>query len=451
MRDSFLTQANLTKARVPVRVNAAVTTKEPTRRITIFTPSFADENDTNAQDLTVKEIVARLPPELFRVIMISEGKPDPRIAARKNTKLLPYYKHGNMAQLLIRGLAYSPDVYFYPRTGPLDQALFMLRKKLRLRMAVVTHIVMVVNDVTGNGLVARSIVEGDAVLANSAYVAETVQQRFGVQPGTIYNGIDRRFFFSRHAPSPTGTAEPLTVLYAGSFQPRKRVELVVQQAARWPHVLFRLVGRGETENACRALTAQLQCRNVEFLGHLPAGKTRGRNAKGPCFPFPKYSRGSSPGARASRGLRLAGGCHECVPARVRSRRRDWLSGRVGYGIDPEFGCAASRFCDPTIDGVSRHPHSQKFDWDQIAQQWITVFQDVVAERQGILNYVRNIWHVRSGSPLSGVCQGLGRAGATAPSAPGSRRSAVPHAHGWTLPAGSLEAGDHRPRGRCSAD
>jgi hypothetical protein len=67
--------------------------------ITIFTPSFADEDNTNAQNLTVKEIVTRLPPELFRVIMISDGRPDPRITARKNTKLLPYDRHGNMAQL----------------------------------------------------------------------------------------------------------------------------------------------------------------------------------------------------------------------------------------------------------------------------------------------------------------------------------------------------------------
>src|SRR5690349_13381555 len=114
--------------------------------ITIFTPSFADETNTNAQNLTAKEIVARLPADRFRVIMISEGKADPRIATRKNTRLLPYYKHGNTAQLLMRSLASWPDVYFYPRLGPLDQAVFALRKNLRLRMAVVTHIVMEMNE-----------------------------------------------------------------------------------------------------------------------------------------------------------------------------------------------------------------------------------------------------------------------------------------------------------------
>ena len=236
-----------------------------TRPITIFTPSFADEDSTNAQDLTVKEIVARLPPEWFRVTMISEGTADPRIAARPNTKLLPYYNHGNAAQLLMRSLLSVPDVYFYPRHGPLDRAWFALRKNLRVRTAVVTHIVMVMNEATAKGLVARSIIEGDAVFANSAYVAETVQQNFGIRAETMYNGIDRRYFFPGNRSSKAnGNSGALTVLYAGSFQARKRVELVIQQAARWPNVTFRLAGRGETETACQDLVHELGCQNVVF-------------------------------------------------------------------------------------------------------------------------------------------------------------------------------------------
>ena|SRR5579863_3626449 len=57
--------------------SASMTKKNPTRPITIFTPSFADDDGTNAQDLTVKEIVARLPSDLFRVVMICSGNPDP--------------------------------------------------------------------------------------------------------------------------------------------------------------------------------------------------------------------------------------------------------------------------------------------------------------------------------------------------------------------------------------
>ena len=50
------------------------------RPIKIFTPSCADESDSNAQNLTVKELVARLPPDRFHVTMILQGGPDPRLA-----------------------------------------------------------------------------------------------------------------------------------------------------------------------------------------------------------------------------------------------------------------------------------------------------------------------------------------------------------------------------------
>lgn len=362
------------------RIDAVMKTN-PIRPITIFTPSFADEDDTNAQNLTVKEIVARLPPELFRVIMISEGKPDPRIAARKNTTLLPYYKHGNTVQLLMRSLAFWPDVYFYPRFGPLDQAVFSLRKNLRLKTAVVTHIVMVMNEATGNGLVARSALEGDAVFANSNYVAETVQRRFGVKAGTIYNGIDRRFFFASNQPGSMKTGRPRSVLYAGSFQARKRVELVIEQASRWPEVMFRLAGRGETEPACRALTAQLGCKNVVFIGHLSPVQLGEEMRLADVFLFPSILEGHPQvlGQAAACGL----------PAiAMNAYRPDYVvHGENGFLVESDEELAQK--LDLLLSDASMRQsmalaairHSQKFDWDRIAGQWTDVFRGVVAQQQ----------------------------------------------------------------------
>ena len=59
-------------------------TRSRPRAITIFTPSDASAGNTNAQNLTVKEIVARLPEELFHVTMLCDGDvPDPRLSTRK--------------------------------------------------------------------------------------------------------------------------------------------------------------------------------------------------------------------------------------------------------------------------------------------------------------------------------------------------------------------------------
>ncbi len=360
--------------------DATMKTKGTARLITIFTPSFADEENTNAQNLTVKEIVARLPPERFRVVMICEGKSDPRIAARKNTKLLPYYKHGNTAQLLMRSLAFRPDIYFYPRFGPLDQAVFLLRKNLRLKTAVVAHIVSMVDNVAEKSLVARSIVEGDAVFANSAHVAKTVQKRFGVRAGTIYNGIDRRFFFSSADPASIHSACPLTVLYAGSFRPLKRVELVIEQAARWPNVQFRFAGRGETEECCRTLSRKYNCRNVSFLGHLPLAQLGEEMRRAHVFLFPSIVEGHPQvlGQAAACGL----------PAiAMNAYRPDYVS-HGESGLLAETDTELSQYLEVLLRSSALRKsmasaaarHSRRFDWDRVAQQWAEVFQEVVARQ-----------------------------------------------------------------------
>lgn len=349
------------------------------RPITVFTPSFADENNTNAQNLTVKEIVARLPEDQFRVVMICQGTPDPRIKARKNTKLLPYYKHGNTIQLLARCLLERPDVYFYPRQGPLDGALLALHKNLNLKMAVVSHIVMVVNEVTGVGLFARSILEGDAVFANSDYVAKTIQQKFGVHAGTIHNGINRRFFFSADDSTRSGSA-PITVLYAGSFQPRKRVELVIQQASRRPDVNFRLVGRGETESACRELARRSGCDNVSFLGPKTQAELGEEMRRAHVFLFPSILEGHPQvlGQAAACGLPAVA---------MNAYQPDYVvNGQTGFLVESDEELSEK------LDALVLNPllrrtmadaavrHSLKFDWDRSTERWAEVFRDVVSKR-----------------------------------------------------------------------
>jgi len=235
--------------------------------ITIFTPSFADEADTNAQNLSAKEVVARLNPDRVAVTMLHEGAVDPRIAERPNTTLLRWQRHGNTLRTVWQILKRVPDVYFFPREGPLDAAFLSMRRYLRWRTAVVMPVV-------SGGLYSqsypparvRNIRESDSVFANNEYLAQLVREKLSVAAGTIHNGIDRRYFFP---PQPERTPrEPVTVLYAGSMRPYKRVPVVVRQAARWPGVKFRIAGTGEEEQISKNLAAELKCTNVEFMGHL---------------------------------------------------------------------------------------------------------------------------------------------------------------------------------------
>jgi glycosyltransferase involved in cell wall biosynthesis len=347
------------------------------RPITIFTPSHADAAGTNAQQLTVKEIVARLSPERFHVTMFSGEQSDPRIASRPNTRLIPARPHGNTRRFLTRLLLARPDIYFYPRFGPLDNLFFSLRRKLGMKTAVVTHVVMVMNEATST-LAGRSIREADALFANSRYVAETVRTTFGIEVGTIYNGIDRRFFFP-HEETLAGPGPPV-VLYAGSFQARKRVELLIQQAARHPEVRFRLAGRGETEPACRALAEHFGCNNVEFIGHLSPAALGAEMRRADVFLFPSILEGHP---------QVLGQASACgLPSiAMNIYRPDYVvNGESGFLVESDAELA-EKLELLLRDANLRHSmsraaalHALNFDWDRIARQWEEVFEAVTAKR-----------------------------------------------------------------------
>lgn len=347
------------------------------RLTTIFTPSYADAANTNAQQLTVKEIVARLPPERFHVTMFTGEPADPRIAARPNTLLIPARPHGNTRRFLTRLLVARPDIYFFARTGPLDRFFFDLHKHIHLKTALVSYIVMAIDAVTGSGMIGRSIREGDVVIGNSKHVSETIRQMFGVEAGTIYDGIDRRCYFPAQ-----NSAENTTpvVLYAGSFQPRKRVELIVQQAARHPDVQFRLAGRGETEPVCRELAQRLGCHNIEFIGHLTSLELGSEMRKADLFLFPSILEGHP------QVLGQAGACG--LPSiAMNVYQPDYvLNGETGFLVESDAELAQKLdllLRDPGLRRSMSHAaalHALKFDWDHITLEWQEVFETVTAKR-----------------------------------------------------------------------
>jgi len=356
--------------------------------LTIFTPSFADAANTNAQNLTAKEVVPRLSPEKFRVQMLFMEDPDPRIAARPNTELIHYGKHWNTAKLLTRCLWSRPDIYFFPREGPLDAGFLWARHNLGLKTALVTYVVSVQDRGPERSRLAQAIREADAVVGNSDYVAQTVGQRFGVSATTISSGITRTIFYP---PKPARTVrEKTTVLYAGSFRPYKRVQLVIREAAKHPSVSFRVAGVGEAEEECRRLATELGCRNVDFLGHLPQTELGEEMRRADIFFFPSELEGHP------QVLGQAGACG--LPSiALDTYHPDYVvNGKTGFLVtsDEELSEKLSVLLDH-LDirlafSAAAAEHSLKFDWDRIAESWERVFDSVVRAKRGGGNAARQV-------------------------------------------------------------
>jgi glycosyltransferase involved in cell wall biosynthesis len=334
--------------------------------ITVFTPSFADENNTNAQNLTVKEVVSRMDASRFRVVMFCVGKVDPRIAARPNTRILRWRKHGNTARILWHMLTHIPDVYFFPREGFLDAAFLSMRAKLHWKSALVTYIVSGGIELDSRPLLRRAIRECDVVAGNSCHMSETVERLGGRNVQTVYDGIDRRYYYP---PKPGDEGRQPRVLFAGSFRHYKRADLVVREAAKHPQWEFRLAGMGEEQSACERLAQDLDCSNLVFLGHLNAAQLGEEMRHSQIFFFPSEIEGHPQvlGQAAACGL-------PCV-ARSSYRPDYVVDGVTGLLVssDDEMSEALDRLMqEPDLTAQMSSAairHAEKFDWDRITKQW----------------------------------------------------------------------------------
>lgn len=347
--------------------------------ITIFTPSFADEANTNAQNLTAKEIVSRLPADRFRVLLLGDGAPDPRILARENTEILQWSRHGNTARWLTRVLLSKIDVYFFPRQGPLDTLFLFFRRSLGLPVALVTYVAMALDEIAVGPTMTRAIREADLVFGNSRYVAQTVQERFGVATGTIHSGIKRELFHPQVEGRHSGSK--LTVLYAGSFQARKRVDVVIREAANWPSVEFHLVGKGEEEERCRSLANELACRNVTFVGHLSQPGLAEEMRKADVFLFPSVLEGHP------QVLGQAAACGLPAVAMEKYRPDYVLNGETGYLVKSDIELSQKLgvlLSDEDLRlkmSAAAARHALQFDCDNITREWESVFVEAAGKRR----------------------------------------------------------------------
>ena len=350
--------------------------------ISIFTPSWADEANTNAQNLSVKNIISRLDPESFSVTMFFHGEPDPRILSRPNTNLVPWLRRGNTVINLYRILKLHPDIFFYPRSSLLESELLRLKRFTKLSTKIVTHVVHEVklnhalNERDNYSKIFSEVVRSSAFIAgNSHYVAHSIWKTYGFHAATIHNGIDKRYFYFDEYKLENNK---LCILYAGSFQPRKRAEVVVRMAAKYPKHQFIMAGSGEKLDECKKLSIYLGCKNIQFLGHLSQLDMGNIMRKADIFLFPSIAEGHPQvlGQATACGLPvLAMQLYE--PDYVKHGKTGFLA-KNDDELDRYFQLLVN---NPKLRKKFKKnacEHTKHFDWNNITEQWANVFKEVVA-------------------------------------------------------------------------
>jgi len=277
-------------------------------------------------------------------------------------------------------LRHIPDVYFFPREGPLDAAFLSSRAKLHWKSALVTYVVSGGLEPDANRpILWRAIRECDVVAGNSRHMSETVERLGGRNVQTVYDGIDRRYYYP--PPKPRNEGGLPRVLFAGSFRQYKRADLVVREAAKHPEWEFRLTGMGEEQSACERLAQDLKCSNVAFLGHLNAAQLGEEMRSARIFFFPSELEGHP------QVLGQAAACGLACVARSSYRPDYVVDGITGLLVssDDQMSEALSRLMrEPDLTArmsAAAIRHSEKFDWDRITEQWQQIMEDAIVQRK----------------------------------------------------------------------
>ncbi|MEP7356422.1 MAG: glycosyltransferase family 4 protein [Anaerolineales bacterium] len=181
------------------------------------------------------------------------------------------------ASTLWRALRLADADIYYVRSLPKHSALiylFVRRYRRKLVQALASDLEVAPELIAGrlNRLVFRFNalwrVRADAVIAQTAFQAQRLWQRWGIRAESLPKLVP----LAAAAPA---CPEPFTVLWVGTIAPHKKVELALDIARQLPHTLFVIAGgpaRGGQAyyDAARAQAAKQA--NVRWLGYVPHGE-----------------------------------------------------------------------------------------------------------------------------------------------------------------------------------
>ncbi len=354
------------------------------RPIRILVDSFADEGLLNAQMGNAREIIRRLDPDLFHVSTFVVGKPDPQVAARKNTRLIQLPERRQTVRILSEFLFGGHDLLFYLKASPSSRWYLSLRKKWADRRIVVGTIESQCNldEVLELAPEARRLWEStilrcDRLYSNSAHVQKSLLKEYGLHSDIIPTGADTRFF------SPDWNRPPNTrprVLFVGSLRKRKHPDLMLAAANRFPQADFRIVGEGPMRGELEATIEQQHLRNVTVPGAFGTDKLREEYRQADIFFFPSSFEGSPKVIVEAAACGLPVICRDVYAPETVIHALTGLQASSEHELYAFLQLLLNDADRRREMGLAGREHSHKFDWDLIAQQWAATFVELAGQQ-----------------------------------------------------------------------
>ncbi len=339
---------------------------------------YADADVYNAQSLNAREIALRLPPDRFRSTLFFSSSPDPRLV-RPGIQLVKLPRRLGTLSILGEMLG-GHDLIFYIGLSRASYIYLHLPRFLRGSTRTVLCIEGTRGNLDGVSPQVRRTADyvgrhADVRSAISDFVARDTYDFCGIQPDFVVPvGVDTGMFF----PPASRDHSETTVLFVGHLIERKGPQLVLEAAAKFPHVRFRLVGSVRDSFGEKLLrqSADLKLQNVSFEGAVPQAQLAEIMRESDILLLPSRVEGMPKVT-----LEAAATGMPCVVFDD-YETPSVVDNSTGYQVrTPEEMLQRLKLLIEDVAlrremGGAAVVHVRKFDWDRVAERWSEILSTV---------------------------------------------------------------------------
>src|SRR5258708_688766 len=352
-------------------------------RVRMLFLAGVDADNTNAQSLTVREIVLRLDSARIHSTLWYEHEPDPRLRDLPGVRLERLPRRGKTLRILREMLA-GYDVIAYLDYSPASYLFLHLPRVLRRRTRTVFHAEAPSSQIVNPSRTLRFLYEGtfprcDAYTAITEFVARDIHRCIGKTVNHILSfGVDAHLF----SPPPSRTNENPTVLFAGTLIERKGPQCVLDAAVRFPEVTFRFVGAGRDgfEEVLQQRITVEGLKNVKLEGPRSQAQLIEIMRTSDIFLLPSRLEGMPKVTleAAAAGLPCIVFCDYETPSVV--------EGVTGFQVataDEMMRALGRLIADRPLRermSAAARKHMESFDWDVVSGQWERAYLEIAARK-----------------------------------------------------------------------
>jgi glycosyltransferase involved in cell wall biosynthesis len=337
--------------------------------------------NTNAQSLNTREIALRLDPNLFNLTLFYCTKPDHRLQGHSHIRLQRLPEHAKTVALLKEMLS-GYDLIAYMDYSPASYVFLHLPRIFRRKTKAVLHVECSHVDPRKEHWMLSLLYWG--VVPNcDIYTAITDRAArdlvYFVSRQTRYIlpvGVDRNLF---SFPRENSNLVP-TVLFVGSLSKRKRPLYVLEAAARFPTIKFRIIGhdRDGHLNLLSRRIAETNLGNVTLEGEKSQTEIAKAMYESDIFLLPSEAEGIPKVTleAAASGLPCIVFKDYETPSVV-----DGITGFQVATLEEMLEKLGVLISDASLRkrmGTAARKHVEQFDWNMVAKFWQEAYLGIAA-------------------------------------------------------------------------